>query len=166
MVTNAKYPTPNTELGLADGMVTTCVQTLESDLAPPESRTLFVALYRVVNSFGNGVGPLLGGAVAHWSIEHGCLVAAVLALLGAAVYAGAGDETLTKPQNKPASCAHDTLPAAPASQLGDAELAVRTGEALEEVERLVGSTGGPVEHPASPSPALRTASRTPYSVGP
>ena len=73
------------------------------------------------------------------------------------MYAGAGDETLTKPQNKPASGAHHTLPAAPASQLGDAELAVRTGEALEEVERLVGSTGGPVEHPASPAPAPRTA---------
>lgn len=155
-------------LGVADGLVTTCLQTLESDLAPPESRTLFVALYRVVNSFGNGVGPLLGGAVAHWSIERGCLVAAVLALLGAVVYAGAGDETLTKPQTKPASCAHDTLPAAPANQLDGAELAVLTGEALEEAplrgwplpdhhdprERLVG-TGGPVEHPASP--ALRTA---------
>ena len=148
-------------LGLADGLVTTCLQTLESDLAPPESRTLFVALYRVVNSLGNGVGPLLGGAVAHWSIERGCLFAALLALLGAVVYAGAGDETLTKPQTKPASCAHDTLPAAPANQRGGAEwaeLAVLSGEALEAahdpMERLVGS-GGQVEHPAFP--ALRSA---------
>ena len=31
-------------LGLADGLVTTCVQTLESDLAPPESRTLTLTL--------------------------------------------------------------------------------------------------------------------------
>ena len=77
------------------------------------------------------------------------------------MYAGAGDETLTtKAQNKPAPGAHHTLPAAPASQLGEAELAVRTGEALEEVERLVGSTGGPVEHPASPAPPLRTAVQT------
>ena len=120
-------------LGVADGMVTTCLQTLESDLAPPESRTLFVALYRVVNSFGNGVGPLLGGAAAHWSIEHGCLVAAVLALLGAAVYAVAGDETLTKPASPAeAHCTHDTLPADPANQSGGAELAVLGVQALEE----------------------------------
>ena len=31
-------------LGFADGLVTTCVQTLESDLAPPESRTLTLTL--------------------------------------------------------------------------------------------------------------------------
>lgn len=148
-------------LGVADGLVTTCLQTLESDLAPRESRTLFVALYRVVNSFGNGVGPLLGGAVAHWSIEHGCLVAAALALLGAIVYAVAGAETLSKPA-LPTEGSHDALPSDPVDQPDGAELAVlaaqaQVDEALDEVplrgwpphdprERLVGKTGGPLEH--------------------
>ena len=123
-------------LGAADGLVTPCIQTLQADLAPQQSRSLFIAVFRVVNSFGNGLGPILGGALAHASIDHGCLVAAALALFSAALYSFVGVETLTMPAS-PGKEVHDAdHPASPlrlASLPGGGGLAILAARASNEL---------------------------------
>ncbi len=83
--------------GFANGLGTGSLLTLGSDLAPPESRSEFLGIWRFIGDLGHAGGPLMIGAL----IELATLGAAAAAtagigLAGAAVMYWLVDETLRR----------------------------------------------------------------------
>lgn len=82
-------------LGIANGLSTGIVLTLGTDLAPPERRSEFLGLWRLLTDLGSTSGPLLvGGVVKMASLAVAPLVVGACGLAGAFIVWRFVEETL------------------------------------------------------------------------
>jgi MFS family permease len=69
--------------GMGNGLTSGSMMTLGADLAPPDARSEFLSLWRLIGDVGGTSGPSIGGFVA----DSFALPAAALTLSGAALIA-------------------------------------------------------------------------------
>jgi MFS family permease len=82
-------------LGLGNGISNGWIQTVGADVAPAGLRPQFLGLWNLLLGLGTAVGPAAAGAVAEWfSLPLASIVAAAVALFGAAWYLFVAEETL------------------------------------------------------------------------
>lgn len=83
--------------GFANGLGTGVLLTLGSDLAPPEARSEFLGVWRLIGDIGHSGGPLLIGALIDLaSLAAAALTVAGIGLAAAAVLYWLVDETLER----------------------------------------------------------------------
>lgn len=86
-------------IGLANAISSGTMMTLGSDLAPPETRGEFLAVWRLIGDVGFVLSPLIVGAVAQvLALQSAIVVIATTAFITAAVFTWFVPETLKRPQ--------------------------------------------------------------------
>ncbi|NDJ52603.1 MAG: MFS transporter, partial [Chloroflexi bacterium] len=93
-------------MNVSNGMGAGTMMTLGADLAPPDSRGEFLALWRVVGDSGSAAGPLVvGGVAAALVLQPAALVMGAIGLTSAAIFYFFVPETLKRAPAQAASAA-------------------------------------------------------------
>lgn len=90
--------------GIANGISSGIVQVIGADLAPPECRSEFLAIYRTLGRFADLLSPLIVGILAeNSSLQVSELVVCIIGVVGACWAFGCMTETLTADTQPPAA---------------------------------------------------------------